>query len=128
MFFEGLEFGADGQEGVEDIGSLIDALFVVRQHLAGGGEFEATHLHQIMNEADLFNILFLILADLGWSAGLRSQKGELLFPVPERTLRQVKHLCHLLDGVVEFQVFVQIQRHNILFLASAGSATVGDGP
>ena len=85
----------------------------MRQHLTGGGQFEATHLHQIMNEAYLFNILLLILADLGRSAGLRSQKAELLYLVPERTLRQVTHLCHLLDGVVELQVLVQIQRHNI---------------
>lgn len=106
MALQGLEVVADIYESCQHLGPAVGAVAITVDYLFGSSQLETTHFHEVVDEANLFDVPFLILADLRRTAGLRLQVGKLLLPVAQRTLVDAKHLCHLADGVVQFEVFV----------------------
>ena len=76
-------------------------------HLPRGGNLEATHLHEIVDNLYLVYVLLRVLT-YTIARSLRTKMRELRLPVAQETLGDIQHLCHLLDGVVHFRGFVSI--------------------
>ena len=67
LLSQGLQLGADVHEAREHIGPAVGTIAVGIDNLLGGSQLETTNLHQIVDEAYLFDVLLLILAYLGRS-------------------------------------------------------------
>jgi len=106
-----LELVAQGDEGLEDIVGTVDTLAVLVEILAGCGQLEAAHLHEVVDEAHLLDVLLRVLAHASGTDGLRAQMGELFLPVAQQALVDTQHLGHFLDAIVEFEVLIWIQCH-----------------
>ena len=111
LALEVLQVVAQGDEARDDVGLHVGAAAVLVDNLLRSGNLEATHLDEVVDEAYLLDVLFRILAHLVGALGLGLQVGELGLPEAKRALVEVEHLGHLSDGVVELQVFVQIEGH-----------------
>ena len=64
LFLEGLQFRADVNEPPKDISLSVGTFLVLSKNLTRRCDLEASHLHEVVNQAYLFDILFLILAGL----------------------------------------------------------------
>ena len=119
LLLEQLQFVAHVNEAAQHFCLPLCAIAVGVDDLSCGSQLEAAHLHQVVNEPDLFDVLLRVLAHLVRSGSFRFQIGELRLPVAQGALVEAEHLGNLLDGVVELEVLVQIQGHiSSLFLLS----------
>lgn len=105
---------ADRDEGSQHVGTLLCPVAVLVQHLAGGRELEAAHLHQIIDDTNLFNVLFGILTHLV-ASGLRPQMRKLGLPIAQEALVDIENLRYFLDGIVQFVGFGGGQCHTVLY-------------
>lgn len=94
-----LQFVAQIDEQLHHLGVAVHGILVLLQHLAGGGELEAAHLHEVVYHTDLLDVLLGILAHVV-ARGLGLDGGNLLLPEAQHALGDTEHLGHLLDGVI----------------------------
>ena len=112
MLLKFLQFLAHTNQSGKYVGILVNTGAVLVKHLACGGNLESSHLHEVVYHANLLNVLLRILAHI-LSYGLRFQMRKLRLPIAQCRLAHVEHLCHFLDGIVEFHVLVGVQCHII---------------
>ena len=109
--FQRLEVVAHTHQACQHLCTTVGTIAVGIDDFLGCSQLEATFLHQVVNQSDYLDVLFSILTYFVGSGSLGLQIGKLCFPETQRALVEAKHLGHLLDGVVELEVFVQIQCH-----------------
>ena len=90
-------------EARDDLGGLYLAALVARQQLARGGNLEAAHLDQVVDDAHFLNVLLGVAADIAGRL-LRRYLRKLLLPIAQGGLVDVEHGGYLADGVELFEI------------------------
>ena len=107
-----LQLLAHAYQRSQYVRALVYARAVLVEHLARCREFEAAHLHKVVYNANLLDVLLRILAHV-LSHGLGFQMRKFRLPKTQSALTYVEHRRHLLDGVVQLHVLIGIQCHII---------------
>ena len=83
------------------LNGLRGALLVLAQQFAGGGNFQAAYLHQVVDNADLLNVVTRVEADAA-AALLGRNLRELFLPKSQKRFVDAKLFCHFFTGEKAF--------------------------
>ena len=115
---DALQLGLECAEAVHHFGGLQYAFLVFLEHIAGSRQFEAAHLHEVVDGANLLNVLFGVLADVASRLLGFDLLRKLLLPESEEGFVHLKHFGYLADGVVELEFFIGVEGHSAWVLCS----------
>ena len=112
---DGLQIGANGFEAFDDFDVAVDiSAFVALNHVACSLKGHASFFHKVIDETNLLDVGFGVLADAS-SCLLGLDVGKFLFPIAKQGFCYVEHACHFADAVEHLEVFVFIESHKFWF-------------
>ena len=118
VLLENLQLVTNGDEGIQYVTAPFHSLTVAVHVFTRSSQFEASNLHQVVDNLQLLDILHGILAHIVGRRHLRAQMGKLFLPIAQQTLAHVELSSNFLNGIIQFQVLVLVQWHDILLFVA----------